>query len=171
MFFCWRSFFFLLLFFLCFFLYDCFNKNFYFVKYFDDGRWFLFFQTFVTAIVWSTSLFIFICNCEIDGIYKKNDLDFSCSDKMESELSYHDFDESCESIIYIYIYIWRMDYIYFGPEKIDRDLYSKNGIVFANGYNGSFDWNCLNSCFSRFKKVDWKNRDIGQINASFNSFQ
>ena len=64
-----------------------------------------------------------------------------------------------------------MDYIYFGPEKIDRDLYSKNGIVFANGYNGSFDWNCLNSCFSRFKKMDWKNRDIGQINASFNSFQ
>lgn len=30
----------------------------------------------------------------------------------------------------IYIYIWRVDYIYFGAEKIDRDLF-KNGIVFA----------------------------------------
>lgn len=47
---------------------------------------------------------------------------------MESELSYHDFDESCESAWSIYI--WRVDYIYFGAEKIDRDLF-KNGIVFA----------------------------------------
>lgn len=30
----------------------------------------------------------------------------------------------------LYIYIWRVDYIYFGAEKIDRDLF-KNGIVFA----------------------------------------
>lgn len=124
MFFCWRSFFFL-----CFFLYDCFNKNLYFVKYFDDGRWFLFFQTFVTAIVWSTSLFIFICNCEIDGIYKKNDLDFSCSDKMESELSYHDFDESCESIIYIYIYLTHGLYLF-------RARKDRSWFVFQ-------EWNCI----------------------------
>lgn len=42
-------------------------------------------------------LFIFICNCEIDGMSKKNDLDFSCSDKMESELSYHDLMSHHES--------------------------------------------------------------------------
>lgn len=114
---------------------------------------FSFFQTFVTAIVWSTNLFIFICNCEIDGIYKKNDLDFSCSDKMESELSYHDFDESCESVWSIYIYIFDAWIISISGQKrsivicIPRmELYLRTGIT-GHPVELSF-----NSCFSRSRK-------------------
>lgn len=77
-----------------FFLYDCFNKNLYFVKYLVTVGGF----SFSSVHSYGNCLIkLFILYCEIDGISKKNDLDFSCSDKMESELSYHDFDESCES--------------------------------------------------------------------------
>lgn len=79
---------------LLFFLYDCFNKNLYFVKYLVTVGDF----SFSSVHSYGNCLIkLFILYCEIDGISKKNDLDFSCSDKMESELSYHDFDESCES--------------------------------------------------------------------------
>lgn len=151
-FFCWLDvlFYFFLFLFFFFFLYDCFNKNLYFVKYLVTVGDF----SFSSVHSYGNCLIkLFILYCEIDGISKKNDLDFSCSDKMESELSYHDFDESCESAWSIYL--TRGLYLFRGRK--DRSWFVQ-------------EWNCIcdertgitghpvetvasfNSCFSQRRK-------------------